>query len=650
MARLLGQRKNAPELEALRRQVRELTTLHDIARAVISILDLQSVLNRIVEAAVYLTRGEEGFLLLVEEETGELTLRAGKGLGDRAAKVMRMKVKDTLAGQVVETGQPLRIGGAQKDKTYKVKTGYLVQSLVNVPIKTRKHKVIGVLSVDHSLESLQTFSEHDVELLSSLAEYAAIAIENAQRFEAATQRAEALAIALEEPQDRAPTSPPQTTGPDLEDGQDALEQFSQGLRAQRSEVNFAQDRAKGLAQELRAQAHVAEELSQRLGMWDEEVSTLMPALEWLVDRKRPAADETAQPDVLSPPVLELEADIDLGQQLMQALAEGILICDPKGRILAANPAATNLLGRSREGMIGLDLQELAVNDTRWERMVGSMRLALALGSSEVLPPSPAATLYFNERAVYATLVPLTMASSEHPAAIAAVLRDVSAEVEGWLAHDEAINELSESLRSPMTAIASYSDLLLGEAVGLLRDNQRRYLQRIRASNNRMAQTLADFNEAVSRHVLFQLPEDPRLNDTLQEAIDTAREELALSGVTVVTEIPEGLPSVQITGEHVLKIVSELLFIAGQRTVVGDTLEVSASLYPQNVDKRPSHVIVSVHVGSYLGANQAPLERDVKVQEIRHMAEEQGGRLWIAEEDTDAVTISFLLPIESGYAA
>ena len=110
--------------------------------------------------------------MLVDEQSNELYLRAGKGLGDKAAKVMNMTVKDSFAEQVISTAKPLRMGGGQKDDTFKVKTGYLVKSILNVPIK-EQGRVLGVLSVDHAIESQRTFSDYDVSLLSNLAEYAA---------------------------------------------------------------------------------------------------------------------------------------------------------------------------------------------------------------------------------------------------------------------------------------------------------------------------------------------------------------------------------------------------------------------------------------------------------------------------------------------
>ncbi|MEM7033123.1 MAG: GAF domain-containing protein, partial [Chloroflexota bacterium] len=92
------------DLAQLKLQVKQLSILHNIARAVTSILDLQSVLNRIVDAAVYLTQAEEGFLMLYDAETEMLHLRAGRGLGEKEARVMRIPVNDSLSGQVYQSG------------------------------------------------------------------------------------------------------------------------------------------------------------------------------------------------------------------------------------------------------------------------------------------------------------------------------------------------------------------------------------------------------------------------------------------------------------------------------------------------------------------------------------------------------------------
>ena len=218
--------------ERLKTRVKQLSILHGIARAVTSVLDLQSVLNRIVDAAVYLTGAEEGFLMLVDEQSQELHLRAGKGLEDKAAKVMRLPMNDSMAGQVVQTGKPLRMGGKSGRQDIKVKTGYLVKSILKVPIKGRDGRVLGVLSVDHAIDSFKAFSDQDVNLLTSLADYASIAIENAQRYEEVTRRAEALRQSLNQAGET-------TRMPSRDADREALQKFNEGLRHQQEAVEQA---------------------------------------------------------------------------------------------------------------------------------------------------------------------------------------------------------------------------------------------------------------------------------------------------------------------------------------------------------------------------------------------------------------------------
>jgi len=160
----------------LEQRVKELNTLYRIGKSVTALLDPGQLLNRLVEAAVYITAAEEGFLLLVDEDTNELYIRAAQGVEEKTARNLRLKVQDSLAGQVVRTGEPLIVGG----QSLKIQTAYLVKALINVPIKVQE-RVIGVLGVDNKLSG-QHFGRPELHMLSALADYAAIAIENARLF------------------------------------------------------------------------------------------------------------------------------------------------------------------------------------------------------------------------------------------------------------------------------------------------------------------------------------------------------------------------------------------------------------------------------------------------------------------------------------
>ncbi|GAB4212985.1 MAG: response regulator [Roseiflexaceae bacterium] len=165
----------------LQQRLQELTVLSAIGKSVSSLLDQEELLVRIVEAGVYITHAEEGFLLLRDPQANELYLRAAKNVGETRAQNLRMPIEDTLAGQVIRTGRPIRLDRSSHGAALKVKTGFLVRSILQVPLVVG-NSVIGVLAVDNQ-QTDRPFSENDQYLLSALADYAAIAIENARLYE-----------------------------------------------------------------------------------------------------------------------------------------------------------------------------------------------------------------------------------------------------------------------------------------------------------------------------------------------------------------------------------------------------------------------------------------------------------------------------------
>lgn len=166
---------------SLQQRVKELTVLYRIGKSVTGLMDQEQLLERIVEAGVFITQAEEGFLLLHDESQNELYLRAAKNLGEQRAQSLRMPIDDTLAGQVFRTSKPIRLDQIRVGTALKVKTGFLVRSILQVPLMVGD-QVKGVLAVDNRVAE-RAFSENDEYLLATLADYAAIAIENARLYE-----------------------------------------------------------------------------------------------------------------------------------------------------------------------------------------------------------------------------------------------------------------------------------------------------------------------------------------------------------------------------------------------------------------------------------------------------------------------------------
>ncbi len=163
--------------KSLQQRLNELEALQLIGHKISASLDLDNVLSTVVEAAVELTEAEESSLLLIDESSGELYIRATKNFQDEFVRTFRLPTHDSLAGQVLRTGKPVLL---DEKKPKKIKTSYLVHTLLYVPLQI-KERVIGVLGVDNR-QGGHAFNETHLALLSALADYAAIAVDNARLY------------------------------------------------------------------------------------------------------------------------------------------------------------------------------------------------------------------------------------------------------------------------------------------------------------------------------------------------------------------------------------------------------------------------------------------------------------------------------------
>lgn len=177
----------------LQRRAQELNVLYGVGKSVASSLDLEEVLHRVVEAAVYVVGAEEGSLMLLDEEHGELYIRASKNL-DSKARSMRKRVNDSLAGKVLQTKRAIAIGNDSQWK--RTHTALLVKSLIYVPL-ILQNKPIGVLGVTNRLKET-SFDSNDTRALSALGGYATIAINNANIYSEIERERETLTAVVDQ--------------------------------------------------------------------------------------------------------------------------------------------------------------------------------------------------------------------------------------------------------------------------------------------------------------------------------------------------------------------------------------------------------------------------------------------------------------------
>lgn len=173
----------------LNQRLQEINAIYTVGKSVTSSLDVEEILARIVEASVNLTQAEEGFILLTDN--GKLYLRVSKNMNAELAQRLCVEASDPIARQVIRSGRPTML-----QRSTKIATGYLVRALLYVPIQSPGRGTIGVLSVVN-LERNQAFTENQLFTLSAIADFAAIALENAQLFAAVEAERSRLSAILE---------------------------------------------------------------------------------------------------------------------------------------------------------------------------------------------------------------------------------------------------------------------------------------------------------------------------------------------------------------------------------------------------------------------------------------------------------------------
>jgi two-component system NtrC family sensor kinase len=162
-------------------QLLELTTLQAIGQLLTSTLDLEQVLDRVVETACYFSDARESSLFLLDEPEDTLLMRAYHGVDRNRPSDLRLQYSTSPLRRALDTGQPLFLASAADDQSIKLKTDYLVRSLLYVPLHIHG-RPMGLLGVTDKA-SIDAFTAEDARLLTSLASYAAIAIENARLYQ-----------------------------------------------------------------------------------------------------------------------------------------------------------------------------------------------------------------------------------------------------------------------------------------------------------------------------------------------------------------------------------------------------------------------------------------------------------------------------------
>ncbi len=176
----------------LERRVRELTTLYGIGKAVTSTTNQGQLFAKLMEGSQYVTEADLGWLLLQDETSDKLVLRAQKNLPPALAAKLHQAWDDGVSSLVMLSGEALSIHGEGLGQFKLARFG---KAALLAPIRVRD-QAIGVICV--ARQASRPFSEREQAMLEAVADYASISLVNASLFQALESRARHLQKVLDQ--------------------------------------------------------------------------------------------------------------------------------------------------------------------------------------------------------------------------------------------------------------------------------------------------------------------------------------------------------------------------------------------------------------------------------------------------------------------
>jgi len=164
-----------------------------------STLNLDELLDVILSLATRTMEAEASSLLLVDEKSGKLKLHVSPDEKAEGKKELELRTGEGIAGWVAEHGQPVISNRVKEDPRFSLeleeKIEFLINSIICVPL-LRRGRLLGVVSALNKMNGKE-FNQEDLEILSSLADQIAIALDNSYLYRRAKKKTLEMETLLE---------------------------------------------------------------------------------------------------------------------------------------------------------------------------------------------------------------------------------------------------------------------------------------------------------------------------------------------------------------------------------------------------------------------------------------------------------------------
>lgn len=235
-----------------------------------------------------------------------------------------------------------------------------------------------------------------------------------------------------------------------------------------------------------------------------------------------------------------------------------------------------------------------------------------------------------------------------------------------LAKSDFVSFVSHELKTPMTSIKGFTDLLAGGMVGPVNDAQANFLNTIRSNVDRMATLVSDLAD-VSRIEAGRLRLDFQavpIEDVVEDVVRSAHSQIEEKQQNLNLDVPKNLPALWGDRTRLIQVLTNLVNNAFKYTPQNGNINVKAELTDNHWDPAgaPKVVHISVQdtgIGISLENQKKIFQKffradDQKVRDIpgtglglnitKTLVEMQGGQIWFESAMDQGTTFHFTVPI------
>src|SRR6185436_15681126 len=226
---------------------------------------------------------------------------------------------------------------------------------------------------------------------------------------------------------------------------------------------------------------------------------------------------------------------------------------------------------------------------------------------------------------------------------------------------EVVASISQELRQPMSSIVGYTDLLLGDCVGIVGALQRKFVERIRASTERIGALIDDLIQVTTLETgLNELkPEPVDLNVIIDNAMSYTSSQVREKNISLHLDLPKNVAPIYADREALQQILIQLLQNAGTASPVEGAVHLRVQTKAEDAREYvliqvsdtgggiPAEDMQRVFTRLYRADNvliQGVGDTGVGLSIAKTLTEAQKGRIWVETELGSGSTFSVLLPI------